>query len=106
MKIIYNNFIPFKGFFAINLFGVMFVRNEYKRKVKDITFNHEEIHTVQMKELLYIPFYIIYFFEWIFRLIFTKTNNAYRDISFEKEAYKNEKNADYLKTRKRFAQWR
>ena len=28
MKIIYNNTIPFKGFKAMNLFGVLFVRND------------------------------------------------------------------------------
>lgn len=26
MKIIYNDIIPFQGFYAINLFGVLFVR--------------------------------------------------------------------------------
>ena len=39
-----------------------------------------------MKELFYIPFYIIYFFEWLFRVLFTKdafSNNAYKHISFE-----------------------
>lgn len=29
MKIIYNNIIPFKGFLAINLFGVLFVYSVY-----------------------------------------------------------------------------
>ena len=28
MKIIYNNVIPFKGFTAINLFGILFARRE------------------------------------------------------------------------------
>ena len=54
-----------------------------------------------MKELLFIFFYIIYFLEWIVRLFINK--NAYRSISFEKEAYSNEDNLEYLKTRKHFA---
>ena len=31
MKIIYNNIIPFKGFKAMNLFGVLFVRKDAKK---------------------------------------------------------------------------
>lgn len=43
MKLIYNNIIPFKGFKAINLFGLCFVRKGMKMSEKDI--NHESIHT-------------------------------------------------------------
>lgn len=103
MKIVYNRFIPFKGFLAINLFGVLFVRKEYEGKqLSEAVINHEKIHTAQMKELLYIPFYIIYFFEWLVRLVIN-TNSAYRSISFEQEAYNNQNNMGYLKTRKHFA---
>lgn len=28
MKIVRNHFIPFKGFMAVNLFGILFVRKE------------------------------------------------------------------------------
>lgn len=57
-----------------------------------------------MKELGYILFYIIYVVEWLVRL-FMK-GNAYRNISFEKEAYSNQYNLAYLGKRKHFAQWR
>lgn len=43
MKIIYNKFLPVKGFLAMNLFGVLFVREELKAKVTDVTLNHEAI---------------------------------------------------------------
>lgn len=101
MKIIKNNIIPFKGFSAINLFGVIFAR-------RDLTLyeiNHEKIHTEQMKELLYILFYILYYIEWLYKLfIFKDSKIAYRNISFEKEAYSNERNLKYK--RKHFAQWK
>lgn len=42
--IIYNNIIPFKGFDAINLFGVIFARKEYG-ELSDKVINHEKIHT-------------------------------------------------------------
>lgn len=109
MIIIKNHIIPFPGFLAINIFGILFVRDEYwKRRnddAKKITLNHESIHTAQMKELLYVFFYIIYFFEWIVRL-FINVKNAYDNISFEKEAYFNQNDLNYLKTRKHYAQWR
>lgn len=99
MKIIRNNIIPFKGFTAINLFGVLFVRGNANIDAK--TINHEEIHTAQIKEMLYIFFYIWYFIEWIIRL-FCK-GNAYRNISFEQEAYSNESDISYLINRKKYS---
>lgn len=99
MKIIYNNIIPFPGYKAINLFGLLFVRKDAIMSEEDI--NHESIHTAQMKEMLYIFFYIWYIIEWIIRLF--KKGNAYRNISFEQEAYSNEDNLEYLKDRKYYA---
>jgi hypothetical protein len=104
MKVIYNNIIPFKGYAAINLFGVVFARKDCK-PLKSTTLQHEAIHTAQMKELLYIGFYILYFLEWIYRLIF-HTKTAYNGISFEVEAYKNQWRYKYIETRKHFAMWR
>ena len=64
MKIKYSKIIPFKGFYAINLFGTYFIRKEFEGKsVPKKTLNHEAIHTEQMKELGYIFFYIWYFIE-------------------------------------------
>lgn len=106
MKIIYNRFIPFKGFLAINLFGTLFVKQEKGKKkpyISKKTINHESIHTEQMKELGYVFFYIFYFIEWLFEIILPPYNKAYKDISFEEEAHNNDKNYNYLKTRKRYS---
>lgn len=101
MKLIYNSIIPFSGYKAINLFGVLFVRRPYTMSKIDI--NHEQIHTKQMKELLYIFFYIWYFIEWIVLLFkYGDSHKAYRNIRFEKEAFTHENNLDYLRTRKHF----
>ena len=99
MKIIRNNIIPFAGHKAINLFGILFVRGN--ARIDDRTIRHETIHTAQMKEMLYVGFYIWYVTEWIIRLLMK--GNAYRNISFEREAYANEEHIDYLESRKRFA---
>lgn len=101
MKIIYNNVIPFKGFVAINLFGVLFVRREYRGRVTARTLNHEAIHSAQMRELFYVGFYVWYLVEWIVRLF--GRGNAYRNVSFEREAYGNERDHEYLNKRKGYA---
>lgn len=103
MKVIVNKILPPKGFLAINLFGVIFS----KRKLTDIQQNHEAIHTAQMKELLYIGFYILYVLEWLYKLtIYHYFKQAYYALSFEKEAYEHQYELDYLNNRKHFTQWR
>ena len=103
MKIIQNKwinkFIPFPGFKAANLFGVLFVRGSGIISKK--TMNHESIHTELWKELLWIGFLLWYLIEWIIRLFaFKGRKYAYKNISFEREAYYNEADLDYMKYRK------
>lgn len=72
-----------------------------------IIINHEKIHLKQQLELLVLPFYLVYLTEYIIGLIkYRNHNKAYRHISFEIEAYKNEKNLEYLKQRKPWSAWR
>lgn len=101
MKIIYNRIIPFgRQYYAINLFGVLFAKGPCDK----YTLNHESIHTAQIRETGFIFFYILYIIEWLWRLIYYRNNyNAYRNISFEREAYANENNLNYLSQRKRWA---
>ena len=100
MKIVYNNWIPFSGFKCINICGILFVRNGKVMSDKDI--NHELIHTEQMKEMLYVFFYLWYFVEWLMELFHYKSK-AYRTNTFEREAYDNDDNLYYLNERKPFA---
>ncbi len=86
MKIIYNKYLPLKGFMAINLFGVVFARKECCPLPAKTT-THEAIHTAQMRELLYLVFYVWYGVEWVVRLIqYRDTIAAYYNIPFEREA--------------------
>lgn len=99
MKIKYNSKVCPKGFRAINLFGTVFVRSSYG--LSETTINHEAIHTAQMKELLYILFYIWYGIEWLIRLIqYRDAHKAYRNIFFEREAYTYQNDNSYLKKRR------
>ena len=98
MKIVYSKYIPFKGFKAINLFGIIIVRKGLT--LSQTEFRHEAIHTAQMKEMLYIGFYLWYIVEWLIRLF--KKGNAYRNISFEQEAYCNQHRPNYFYERPHF----
>lgn len=70
----------------------------------DITINHEKIHLEQQKELFIVFFYILYAFYWIKGLIaFRDKYEAYMSIPFEKEAYQNDHDFEYLKNRKRYS---
>ena len=101
MKIIKNNVLPLHGFSGINPFGVLFVRKG--TQVTEKMLNHERIHTEQMKEMAYVFFYLWYAIEWIVRFIKVKNaHTAYRNISFEAEAYQNEANTAYLDHRKHY----
>ena len=62
--------------------------------------NHERIHLRQQLETGILLFYIWYILEYLVRLIqYRHRYRAYRNISFEREAYTNDKNPHYLSTR-------
>lgn len=100
MKIVRSRYLPpLRRHAAINLFGVFFVHPDVH--VSKRLINHERIHTAQMRELLYLPFYLIYLIEWLVRLLFK--DNAYLSIGFEREAYRHERDPEYLEHRKHYA---
>ena len=91
MIIIHTRHFPFGNYTTINLFGILFI-------------NHERIHTKQMKEMLYIFFYLWYGLEYIIiRLFHVKQNDAYHDVSLEEEAHNNDDNQDYIYLREHYA---
>ena len=109
MKIIYNKLIPFKGFCAVTLGKWIFARMEYMKKgLSKWVINHENVHMLQQDDFIipiikYIIFYIWYLLEWIIKLPCELFGySAYSSISFEQEAYNNQYNLEYIKTRKKF----
>lgn len=104
MKIVYNNVIPFKGYTAICLWPFIFVRKDEAGKFSVQTERHENIHGAQQKEMLLVFFFLWYCIEWIVRLcIYRNRITAYKNISFEREAYSNQHDAAYTDNRKSFA---
>ena len=72
--------------FCLNLFGLLLAHDTGWIDVHVL--NHERIHTLQQRELLFVPFYIIYIAEWLLHLArYRSMHRAYMEISFEKEAY-------------------
>lgn len=124
-KVIFNDVIPFSGFIAMTVWPFIFVRNQAASRYNVVANNHEHIHAEQQKEMLlvgvvlaavgyifvglwaflFVPiFFLWYGFEWLCRLVqYRDGNKAYRSISFEREAYANEKDLAYLGSRKSYA---
>lgn len=119
-----NRYIPFPGFRACNLFGIIFVRKG--ATIDDVTLNHEKIHSEQIAEVMLasvpvaillwntsniwiaglfvlISYYLWYVVEWLVHFIRLKDPHlAYRRICFEREAYENRNDLNYLESRSWF----
>lgn len=73
-----------------------------------IILNHERIHHRQQLEMLIVPYYVLYFAEYWTKMFQNGFNHekAYFSVSFEREAYDNEKNFNYLRGRRFLASLR
>lgn len=103
MIVLVNKYLLAKGYTGFAFWPFVVVKD--KALKKDIVFlNHERIHLQQQKELLIIPFYIWYVIEYFIRLLqYRNAFLAYRNISFEREAYAEQTNLIYLTQRKLFS---
>lgn len=120
MKIIRNKHIPVGDFDCMNILGFLFVREEVE--LNDEIIRHEAIHTVQQYEILALSALValiasniyaswwylliviampiaIYVLAWLIELALPPYDSAYRDSPFEREAYLNQHNPEYLATR-------
>lgn len=87
---------------CVNLFGTIWTRDA--SWIDRCVINHERIHTAQQRELLFVPFYILYVAEWLIRLAqYRNRHDAYMNISFEREAYTYGHDLGYLPRRSRYA---
>jgi hypothetical protein len=97
--ILVSKYMVPKGYVGITLFPFVFVKHA-QLKLNRVLINHERIHLRQQLELLILPFFIWYGFEFLARYVHYKNwHQAYRNISFEREAYQHEQDLDYLKKR-------
>lgn len=102
MFLIVAKYLIPKGYRGMAVFPFILIKY-YKDQVNVVFLNHEKIHLRQQLEMLIIPFFIWYILEYSIRLIQYKNKDlAYRNISFEREAYANERDINYLKNRSFF----
>lgn len=88
---------------AIVIFPFIFLAHPQLRQ-NTALIQHENIHWKQILELGILFFYIWYVLEFIVRYFqWRNWDQAYRAISFEKEAYTHEKTPNYLVQRKNWA---
>lgn len=78
---------------AITIFPFIILRSDANPDA--VLINHEKIHLRQQLELFIIPFYFWYLLEYF--------SVGYFSNVFEQEAFDNENNLDYLKSRKLFS---
>jgi hypothetical protein len=89
---------------AIAIFPFILVQEQ---QPSEILINHEYIHFKQQIELLIIPFYCWYLFEYLLNRFHGQNHHqAYLNICFEKEAYENEEDLNYLARRRAWAYWK
>ncbi|WP_335967295.1 hypothetical protein [Galbibacter sp. PAP.153] len=101
MILIFKYIFP-KRYVGLTLWPLIILKDGSLKK-DAILINHERIHLKQQVELLILPFYLLYIMEWLIGLCYYGNFvEAYRNISFEKEAYQNEWNLNYLKERPRW----
>ena len=102
MFVIVTKYLIPKGFRGLTIFPFVFIKYQFDSDNK-VLVNHEKIHIRQQLELLVLPFFLWYFVEYAVRLLqYKNANLAYRNISFEREAYSNEINLNYLEKRSFF----
>lgn len=86
--------------FSLFVFVWMYQHAPDKKRL----FHHENIHFRQQIEMLFIPHWILYvFYYFLNRLKGLAHNEAYRQNPFEKEAYANDHDFNYLVKRKFWA---
>lgn len=99
MILVVFKYLTPRGFRGLTFFPFVFLAHP-QDKVNPVFVNHERIHIRQQVELLLVFFYVWYVAEFLVRLVqYRNRRQAYYNISFEREAYQNEKDLNYVKKR-------
>lgn len=124
MVIIKNKFLPFGKFGAMNILGFLFIKGDKDPMTR--TIHHEAIHSAQQYEILgasalislvlsciYTSWWyllitiampiLLYIVAWLIEFALPPYETAYKDSPFEREAYMNDKDPEYLANRPLFA---
>lgn len=97
--IVISKYVVSKGYSGITIFSFVFLKSFALKENKTIV-NHEKIHLRQQMELLIFPFYVIYTIEFLRLILYNCWRLVYKNLSFEREAYRSEHDMLYIKSRK------
>ena len=105
LKVVYNKYIPLKGFVALTLWPWIFVREYKSAKFTPMMKRHEATHAHQQFECLFVGFLFIYCLEWLVKMwiCWFDLDRAYMSISFEQEAYEHQEEIYYNDVRRHYA---
>ncbi len=93
-------FLPAAGM----AFFPFIIVKKHSLKKNEVLLNHERIHLRQQAEMLILPFYLFYLLHYLLNIFrYFNHDQAYLNIVFEREAYQNDHNSGYLKSRRLFA---
>lgn len=96
VMIVVFKYLFYKNYVGLSFWPFIILRNPDLKEDR-VLINHERIHLRQQRELLVLPFYLLYLLEGIVRFfIYFDAYKAYKNISFEREAYQNEADLNYL----------
>ena len=97
-----TSIIP-KGYCAMAIWPFLLISKKHHLTINLL--KHELTHFKQELELLIIPFFLWYGVEYLIKLIYYRNHiNAYRAISFEREAVQNEYDLSFtFKDRRAFS---
>ena len=101
LKTLFVKHITFGFASAITLFPFVLVLKGVKLNQRLV--RHEKIHLAQQVELLVVPFYVLYLAEYLAKRMYYRNHYlAYKNISFEREAYRHENDPLYLSRRRAY----
>lgn len=93
VKIRYNSSVPkLFGWDGITLYPFIFMTISKHKAIKSRLLHHEWIHILQVRKHGFFRFYFSYIMQSFVNILkYRNLKEAYRNISFEKEAYLKEK---------------
>lgn len=106
MIVLVAPFLLKKNIQGVAIFPFLFLRNRNLLQSQNFI-QHEKIHFKQQLELLWVFFFLWYIIEFSYHWIKLQSwEKAYKNVSFEREAYANEHQANYLQNRKTWSFWK
>jgi hypothetical protein len=98
--ILINKYLIPDGYNSVAIYPFIILKDEVLRYNQTLI-NHNKIHLAQQKELWVVGYFILYFLNWIFNIVFEPCSTS-EHIIFEQEANEYQNYLPYLENRRKF----